>query len=381
MPIYAYTDETIFTIDAQKQLEGIGCGVLICRNEIKDHIITNAITALKNDVEINLRREESILKTGFFHASRDSQHAHSHFCDAIRNEVKGIFDFSFYSNDKRELQSVKFKESTFDRCLSGSSVEFFNSIEEIILVIEGRPNLKDHHLSAWKDKIYKLLENSAYDIPWFKTYFPKINITIGDKHTPGLQVTDFILWCLTRANKNPKDTKWFDRIKFRTWHWSEDENGHNRSQYFLNEEPENLEWKYPFKFTKTETGDELIEGYIMLERCFWHIEECDFTNENIHLYADFINASTLCKSLCPLTRENLETLGRIFIRIFDSLPIYFFVNPEDRESWKGLFYAKHTAKLLISKGHIHMSRSQSHIIRWRYNMITNFISEFKQLMN
>ncbi len=380
LAIYAYADETIFTINEQNKSEGIGCGILICKEEINESIIKDAMELLINDGEIDLQREKETIENGFFHASRDSPNAHSHLCNIINKKVKGIFDFTFFSVDSKSLKEKKKKERIFEKCLSSSSIEFFNSLEEVILVIEGRPDLKQQHTEDWKAKIYDLLEGASYHAPSFKTYFPKITVQIGNKNTPGLQVTDFILWCLTRANKTPKNIEWFKRIRFLTWHESKDKNEQNRSKYYLNEKPILLNWNYPFKFTESETNEELIYGYINLERFFWHLGEADFKDDNFHLFADFNALATLCKSLSQFYPQNLENIARVFIRLFDSLPLYSQIEDSDHETWRSLFHAKHVATLLIMKGFMHTGRTEDYLQRWRYEMLSIRLLEFKTIM-
>lgn len=385
MAKYAYADETIFEIDAAKGIYALGYGVFITRDEIQSSFIKEAMTRLLNDEEFDLKRDTRTISNGYFHASEDSRNAHSHLCRCIKEKLGGLFAFNYFIITPENPLPKNQQERFLDRCLQGSSLEFFNSLEEVFLVIEGRPELTTYHAGKWQDKIYALLEGSTYHNPVFKTFFPKINVQIGTKQEPGLQVADFMSWAVMRSLKQPKKPEWetwLQRIGFHFTSFNKVVDGYEGGgQCFLNVEPDEWPANYPFRFTRTETSEDLIYGYIIIERFMWHVDEMDFNSDNIHLLPEFLKISAMCKSTRPLMNDDFRLIARMFIRLFDSLPLYSHIDDADKESWTAMFYAKHTATLLIMRGHIHTGRTQDFIQRWRYKLIRDDRQEFLRLMD
>lgn len=372
MEIFAYADETIFDIDSNNGNYAVGYGIFISQRPITTEVVYEAMDNLKNDPEINNTSDLSTIANGYFHASEDSKNAHSHFCNSIRKHVKGIFDFSYHILSTNIPEEKNQQQRFFNNCLNGSSIEFFDSMKTVNLTIEGRNELSKESLEQWRRKIYEIFEGASYELPSFKTYFPKINIEIKGKSNPGLQVTDFISWAASRTLKlpsNPKWDTWFKRLPFVTISRDTSESQkQKRIKGYLNEIP--APWDdYPQNFVKSKTNEDVLNAYIVIERIIRSITESDFTEGNIHLYNDFMAAKRLCTELIHFQQEHLETIGRAFIRLFDSLPIYKNIQNSDSESWLNLFHAKEIATLIIRDDYIHMGRTKDYILRWRYNAI------------
>lgn len=81
MEIFAYADETIFDIDSAQGIYAVGYGIFISQHPITSDVVSEAMTNLKNDPEINDTSDISTIAHGYFHASEDSKNAHSHFCN------------------------------------------------------------------------------------------------------------------------------------------------------------------------------------------------------------------------------------------------------------------------------------------------------------
>lgn len=381
MPIFAYADETIFTLEQNTDVRALGCGILICKTEITQEVIKEAIHNLSADPDFDEKKDSRTLQRNYFHASDDSKNAHSHLSNSINKNVTGVFDFTYFDNStESQLNNLIHTEGIFKRCLTGSSIEFFNYPEEVFLVIEKRNKLNERDVEKWKESVYRLFEGTSYDIPSYKTYFPKINILLAGKSNPGLQVVDYILWAVNRSKKTPPNEIWMKRLAIKTWHYYKDDNGQNRGQYHLNCQPDiKLKVNYDLPFKKADTWDEVIDAFILMERFLRHIDEADFTNTSIHLWQEFSIISNLLKDrTLNLKGEDLERIGRLFIRLFDTLPLYADVTTE--EEWKLMFHAKYLAPMLTRNGQIHLSRTKAELTRWRYKMQTEHHDEFIELM-
>lgn len=381
MPIFAYADETIFTLEPNTDVRALGCGILICKAQITPGVILEAIQNLSTDTDFDEKKDKRTLDRQYFHASDDSKNAHSHFCKSINKHVTGVFDFTYFDNStENQVSNLIHTEGIFKRCLTSSSIEFFNYPAEVFLIIEKRNNLNNKDVERWKESIYRLFEGSSYDIPSYKTYFPKINIILAGKSNPGLQVVDFMLWAVNRSKKIPPNEIWMKRLAFKNWHYYKDGDGHKRGQYYLNCQPDiNLKVNYDLPFKKADSWDEVIEAFILIERFLRHIDESNFTNANSHLWKDVTNISKLLKDDSKhLKSENLELIGRLFIRLFDTLPLYADISTD--EEWKLMFHAKYLAAMLTRKGQIHLSRTKAELTRWRYKMQTEHFNEFVEMM-
>lgn len=380
MPIYAYADETIFDIDLKSGIHALGYGIFISKVPITDRVVEEALEQLRNDPDFDERKDKRTLINGYFHASEDSANAHSYFCNAIRKHIIGIFEFSYFSIDRGEQIDKSQKERYLRSCLTGSSIEFFNSLEEVNLIIEGRTELSEEYLRKWKEKVFEIFEGAAYETPFYKTYFPKINIQIADKNNSGLQVADFISWATARTFRMPEDVKWktwFQRLNF-VMSSVETTEGHKQRncKAYLNEPPDKWKLDYPFRFEKSQTNEDVINAYALIERFIRNVDKSDFRPENIHLYDRFIKAQELCVSLEPLQNEDLRFIARVYISLFDSLPLYRHVRDDDEQSWQFLFHTKEIAALLIREGFLHMGRTQDYIQYWRHQAIKNDLQNF-----
>ncbi|MBN8669385.1 MAG: hypothetical protein J0L80_01780 [Chitinophagales bacterium] len=384
MEIFAYADETIFEINKKENIQAVGYGVFISKVPINQNVITEALDNLAKDPDFLHKFDTRTLSNGYFHASDDSGNAHSHLCNSINNNVKGEFSFSYRTYSSNQPIQKSRQERYLDSCLNGSSIEFFNSLDKVNLIIEGRSQISQHSVNQWRDKVYTLFEGISHDLPSMKTFFPKIDITIENKNNPGLQVVDFLSWATARTLRQPHSEKfedWFKRIKF--WASTKDTT-ENVSQKnitgILNQMPSMHSTSYPLPFVKSQTSEDVIQSYIVIERFIRCLEESDFNPSNIHLWNDLLKAKKICNGLDFFKGDQLQLIGKVFIRLFDSLPIYSNIDNADQESWKALFYAKHIATLLVRNDQIHMNRTQGHIQRWRHHMLSYEMEHYIELV-
>ncbi|MEW7279491.1 hypothetical protein ABW636_12930 [Aquimarina sp. 2201CG1-2-11] len=384
MAIYAYADETIFTINSQKNKSALGCGMFISEFKITKSVIDEALQNLSNDIDFDIKKDKRTLINGFFHASEDSKNGHSHFCRSINKNIKGTFDYTFKNNvGKKDLSKSNFTEKIFDRCLSSSTLELFLTTDEVHLIIEKRDQLNEKNISDWKKKLYHLYEGVSYNIPSYKTFYPKINILLKGKNEPGLQVVDFLIWASNRTHKLKPDNTWHKRIKYTTWHSYKEENDFNRAQFHLNSYPKEISSldNYPQKFTKPKEWEEYLNAYVHIEKFLVHIEKSDFNENNIHLYDSFNKISEKLKNNeYSIDSDDINQIGSVYLRLFDSLPVYSHISNTDTESWTILFHTKYLASMFVRKGKIHFNRTRDEVLRWRYKMLTENQNEFRELI-
>jgi hypothetical protein len=370
MAIFVYADETIFTTDKAENNYGLGCGVFVSSKEITQEIVDEALYNLEKDNDFDNNQDSRTVERRYFHASDDSKNAHSHFCNSVNKNVVGIFDYTYFDNIKSINRSQKgFYENIFNQCLNGSSMELFESTDEVFLTIEKRNTLSEEMTLKWLNILYKLYEGTAYTIPTYKTYYPKINIALKGKKEPGLQVVDFLIWSLNRTKAKIPDDRWHKRVKYRTWHYYKDLQNQNRGKYYLNTYPKdfNLNEEYPFKFEEPREWESFLNAYINIERFLTLIEKSDFTEKSIHLYDNLISVSTKLKlDKHHLTEAEIALVGSVFLRLFDTLPLYKHIQEDDRTSWTLLLQAKYLASILVRNDQRHFNRIRRAILKWRH---------------
>ncbi|WP_394660051.1 DUF3800 domain-containing protein [uncultured Chryseobacterium sp.] len=384
MAIYAYADETIFTINPDKNHLALGCGIFISEIEITQSIVDEALENLANDKDFDFKKDQRTLDSAFFHASEDSKNGHSHFCRSINKYIKGTFDYTFKDSiEQKDLLKNSFSEKMFERCLSKSTLELFLTTQEIYLIIERRERLNDEIISIWKNNLYQLYEGASYNIPSYKTFYPKLNILLKNKNEPGLQVVDFLIWASNRTNRLIPDNTWQKRLQYKIWYSYKEENDFNRAKFHLNFYPDdNIEYdSYPQKFEKPQEWEEFLNAYVHVEKFLIHIDESDFNETNTHLHEDFIIISEKLKMKdYHLKSDDVKQIGRIFLRMFDTLPIYSHISDDDKESWTVVFHMKYLASMFVRQEQIHFARTRNEILRWRYKMQTENPEGFRALM-
>lgn len=385
MAIYAYADETIFTINTKTNELALGCGILVTKNKIEEFVIDEALIELAKDDDFDFTKDQRTLNRKFFHSSEDSKNGHSHLCNSINKNVKGVFDYTFIDKiNQNETTTKRFSEKQFNRCLSHSTLELFLTTDEIFLIVEKRETLNAKTLSKWQTQLYKMYEGATYNIPSYKTFYPKLNILLKNKSEPGLQVVDFLMWAINRTKTSNPNQVWHNRLKYKTWYEYKDEGNQNRAKYHLNTSPNDTEITedYPIKFQKYEEWEDFLNAYVIIERFLVSIDKNDFTEKNEHLFSDLDKISTKLKTAdYHLNGNDLTEAGSVFLRLFDTLPIYSHIQDNDKEAWTILLNSKYLASMLVRNDQIHFNRAKNEIHRWRYKMQIENADKFKKLIN
>jgi hypothetical protein len=112
------------------------------------------------------------------------------------------------------------------------------------------------------------------------------------------------------------------------------------------------------------------------------LDKSDFEEKNEHLFSDFNEISTKLKAIYyHLNSNDLTNVGSVFLRLFDTLPVYSHIQDNDKEAWTILLNAKYLASMLVRNDQIHFNRTKNEIHRWRYKMQIENADTFKELIN
>lgn len=374
MTLYAYTDETEFKRSESDISTIVGTGILITDKEIDNSFVIEAMDGLRADIEKDSRDMETINRN-YFHASEDSKNAHSYICKAINNNISGSFRYSFYERkNQKTWEKFKSTEKLNRLTLGLSTFEFFNSkIDKVILTVENRNGFEQNAAENWINHWYKQLDFTAYDHPSFLTYYPDFEIKISNKLCPGIQATDFILWTLNRANKSKPDEIWKKRLNFKLYADFHEENGtQSGGTYHLNSFSNDYgRLNYPFSVNEPVTNDEFYQSYLTIEQTVRQICKIDLPEHVWHLKPMLLEIQDLFNNDETLTHEKLNLMATIFIRFFDTLPIYEAIDETDELKWSLILKAKKMSGLFLRNDLIHGVRSSIAILRWRKNIMEN----------
>lgn len=207
--MYIYFDET--TIGSNDEISGYGC--IVVEAEIRQDIIEEALSNLEQDEDRHKSKfkkpDSRTLDRGLFHASEDTQNAHSHLCHAINNNIIGDFRAQLYN--KELCKDIKETLDAYSVAAGDIFLPALSQPKKLHLVFEERPGLTVSLLEEWWHDLWIELCLSTHNLPFIPLYYPDISFEIRPKNDPGLQVVDFILWAAGRKSLG-KRCAWFDRI-------------------------------------------------------------------------------------------------------------------------------------------------------------------------
>lgn len=365
---YGYSDETEFMQSSTNAFPTIGSGILVCTEPVTENIIKEALNNLDKDSDKN-EIDLKTLSRGYFHASEDSKNAHSHLCKTIVKHLNGYFRYSFFNLNKTTVESLPTAKERFRRLtLKVASLGFFiDEAKEVNLTIESRNNFLASHAKIWLEQFFDEFDRMAYEQPTFFTYYPNIHLNIVDKLNPGIQIVDFLLWSLNRANREFADLTWLNRLEMRQYTWMHDEDKfENGGIYHLKNYKLKLgRLNYPFNSEDILSEKELFHIFSAIETVLQnlfssklppHVEHLKFLLSSISSY---LNGST------KLTEATLDKICSAFIRFFDTLPIYQELDDSDKEKWELLIKSKKLCGMLLHKHLLHSVRTADFILNWK----------------
>jgi uncharacterized protein DUF3800 len=206
--LYVYLDETNFGDNN----EFFGYGSLISHEEISQSIVDEAVENLRQDPDTQkdefIRQDSRTLQRGWFHASEDSQNAHSHICNGINKNIVGTFHAQYFDLSRSEINQP---DVAYQISSKLSILNIFSETKSVVLIFERRGGLNETTITKWLESLWKETMATSYLYPWIPTFYPKLSFRICYKSEPGLQVVDFMLWAAGRKKLN-FGCEWFDHI-------------------------------------------------------------------------------------------------------------------------------------------------------------------------
>jgi len=377
MKLTIYSDETEFQKGNEKY---VGCGYLCLDEEISSEIINIALNALKNDPDIYKpkfkKQDFRTIQNKYFHASDDSQNAHSHLCDSIRERVSGNFDYFYYKPDNvnsSQKNNDVGKIQNFTLMLSSMIISNLMP-DKITFIIEERNTFSQIQANSWIDNLYKMKEKSIYDYPSIPSLFPHIEIIIKDKSESGLQLADFILWAVNRSNMIPSDLTWLERLELKFRQSINDINGPIESgSYRLKDGVKSHFIKYPDSVLPIKDGNtnqDLIDSFILIEKSLKNALNNSLPDRVNHLKTDLSEKVEKLKNKdLHFSTELIQQSASIFLRLFDTLPLYKNFSDNDFEKWNKILFARKIAGLILRNDLPHGVNTMDYLTKYRRKII------------
>lgn len=371
MKIFAYSDETAFNSNAENKFTGSGC--LISESPISNLVIEEALMGLRNG------KNEKDIKTinrGFFHASKDSPNAHCCICRSIMKNVTGEFVYNFI-NKKRDVSLQKHKDNEIHNLTLLLSNETVTNLKicDISFIVEKRKDFTNDHVKNWVEDFNKGKELQVYEYPSIPYLFPNITLEQRGKKEPGLQLTDFILWAIQRTKKSHPDNKWFRCLNLKLSHLFHSKEGLIQGgTYYLKEKVKSPLIKYPnncLPVNDPTSNEELFNSYLIMEQMLRDVSKNLLPDHVQHLKNMFDKVINGLLNETSFSDRLIREASSIFIRLFDTLPIYKNIPEDNIKIWSDILTARKMASLFLHRNLPHGIDSCDYITQKRKIMQKN----------
>lgn len=329
-PLFAYFDETAFD-DAR----AYGYGMLLTEEPVQAVVIDGALADLQGDPDFDAKHDRATLNRAYFHASEDSKNAHSFLCRRIVASVQGEF---FYATTRRDQPSrviqyagTPTSEDHYDMMLTDNFIHAIVRARQVEVVVEERGKLTAERVARMFEGIVAYLERRVSLRTFIPFYAPNVVFRTVGKSEPGIQVVDFILWALNR--RALKSCPWVDRLGLKFAESSGAQNSPEKSQVWLLGRPPAYERTlYPDgAFPLPEVRD---------EHWGWAAESIRkvlLELSRLRLPPHVGHLAERLRELTPtlhreITSDAVKNAASLFLRFFDTFPLYRNVPKEDIDS-------------------------------------------------
>jgi hypothetical protein len=334
-------------------------GAAVFATEPKGEIIEKAMEQLKLiDVSKLNSSDLKTIRRGYFHASVDGPEAKSKLMEQINNFN---IEFYVYKFDKKlYVENVVTnlygqQQLHFHLIHLASTIGLNYGVRKINLFVAQRDKSFPHGSERnWIESFYNALVNSSAASPQLKTTFPKLDVTIVNGQTPGIQICDLLLWATQRNNRseNPK-SDWFDRVKKSTSSRTTiPDDPLSMSDFYVNDHisPNFSEITYEVVWDEVDRLEQNIDKNTFLSLLAWVeglIKQIHYEYSNIisHLNDYLESAVKIIEQKRELTIDEVKQICEVFIMIFDTIKVY--QNYNDKQMIQALL-AKRYAGIILT---------------------------------
>ncbi len=377
--MFLYVDETTF--NSPDGVRMIGVGVLVSPEPIAADLVTAALEHLAVDPDRHdpntKTLDDGTLSRGHFHASEDSKNAHSWLARQIHARVKGQLLLATTTS------RGKGSEADYRHQSLQSLVSALKTKRPVLIVFEARSGFSKESAAGVVETLYRGLDQSAYGLPLLPTYYPQVSVLVQPKSNPGLQVADLLIWAAVQKAFYPS------KPKARVFHWcglgfhiqaSIGALAQQWTRYQLNGGDRTLQAEeaaairgYPVEHSEIEQPRDATESanlYCIGERLIHWVATTAETQPS-HAQHVVNEASQLSIRLRqqPTTAELIHSVARVFIRLFDTIPVY---TGRDRAEFIQLVKARRFLALALRQDMLHGVATGDFLVSFRdANVHTN----------
>jgi len=199
-------------------------GALVTPAPISHAVAREALKNLAGDSDATGNAQDAeTARRGYFHASFDSKNAHSWLCRAIvERGVQAAFFGSQWFFNREDSENIEGARLHGLSALLGTSFVLECDFDAVHFVIATRAESFDRrHVEDWPAYCRTTRLEALVDMPQMPLRFPRITAVAADGGDPGVQVCDFVLWAVQRAqlvkNKPTAKGEWVERLKLFVW--------------------------------------------------------------------------------------------------------------------------------------------------------------------
>lgn len=335
--LWIYVDESQApSAGAAEKGKPFRIGVLAASVSIEDEVSQRALSALDDDPDTRGNvKDKATLSRRYFHASADSPNAHSHIARAIQaHAINGEFhDFQWHFGRQGQVQLT---EAQLHReALSLALIPYLqDGYTKIHLIIaERRGSFFKHDVDGWLVKQEEMRLAAFATHPDIPSRFPQIVPEVTTGAHPGVQVCDFMLWAVQRADYRVDgschgNSDWCSRVSLRRSTASEDQGSPmTDSTFVLNDglvpPPHTyLDWQdlpEPGQsYGPRDLEPAIHEIEALVEKAF---QEASRGNARIVHHLDrLLPAASALRG--ELSNEDVRTIGNAFLLVCDTFPLY-----------------------------------------------------------
>ena len=345
MELFIYADET------GQENEFYGTGAFISTKPIEQSFIDNIVKELQ---PFDLQNKDlKSLNSGVFHATDNTDIVREIFINHINN-LSGKFVFTLYKTKGSIGKSQK--EAAYRNTLGLSSMTQYDTpVNKVTLIVEERSSFSQDAANNWKREWFHEMDIQSNHGVIFKTFYPEVQIILGKKSIPGLQVADYLTWISRRTYLSPSGewhkNKWFGLIKSPFKYVG---NGERLFTFDLKLNPKRLKDPQFRLYSFQERIQLPQQTYRLLKLLEIHQEVKSLLLKELpknctHL----LNDLPLLKRGLPKGKHfNTKALVEIcefYIRVFDNLPVYRGIANNNIDEWRKILTNKMVAAWLLSK--------------------------------
>lgn len=325
--IYCYMDET-------EKADFHGVGVILTTKPISHEVIERAFIYLsaENPSDANSRTQSR----GYFHASEDGRSAKSALARAIGELVSGIFIYSHRFNAQKKKKEKEYRLHT-TMCVTLATEAGGN----LNICFEQRKQFNHEAARLVEQQTFEWFDRQASHLPALYSIYPKITWTPCDKRNPGTQVADLVLWAVNNTifDDKSKSIDAQDLMKLMNVSTSvsgkipsdETEQEGRLGRYAINRQSPFFELerdRYPTGVNLNVRYEELRILLALVEREI-HKAAASTPAHAQHLAEELVKVSDILHRTSQIGPSQIQRMARVFLRIFDTFPIYQHLSKDD----------------------------------------------------